>query len=776
MPINPIIIPSELTEKIVQGKCAVYVGAGLSMGAGLPDWKKLLKDMIVWSISHSIPLTEIDELNSLIDKDDLLDVADIIKASMGAARFREFMVSVFHKNNLKPTENHKLLPQIPFSQALTSNYDKLVESAYLIVNNGKPTPLFTHLDKPELGGALGSSDFHILKTHGDIDRIDSIVLTQNQYRDLMHNNGAYKRYLENIFTTKSVLFLGFSLTDPDLLTVLDALQVHLHGVTTQHFALMDATRINSLKAEQFRRNYNINVIGYTPSSDSHPEVTEFLKQVAEKTPKKHLRQLAELKNNLDDIDTHYKVIASTDGKFEIYEKFPGASEEKPLTHTFTLTSDKEITDALQRHFDTGEKLTINKQHIKGVTLPELFTKLFNINTIDTNEVTITIGPARNETIIKTRLILQPYDGENVVIENIELKNISAGKKQAIISNEHQDHLFKIKFTLDFTYKDAVHSFKADVSITLSSKEFNLRDQLLVDKYFYAASKGAKLIFENIETGKSITNPGYIKFDNPPDHPKWIPILEALLTIETAAQIQLSVPKKLSDDEVKFILNLAHIIKYGKGKADFKGTIDADTEKVQDMLEKEPNLEFSTYTEEQHTIEGKRFSLGLAWITANPVLSKEEKSRLREEVMNKPEQNKHLVHFATTPENQALTYHFNFLSPDDFEILHENPKYRDFAINHLINTLFEAATNENQEIDIDVLLSCFDSAAKQVNDYGKPYNMLPRANINELKSALEIHLPKLTNSQRGLFFSKLVELKLITDEDIIFFSKDLGYKA
>lgn len=185
-------IPQELIQKIAEDKCIAFVGAGLSAGAGLPLWDKLLEQMIEWSETRHIPLLDIAELHQLIKEKDFLTVADTVIEQMGDGRFREFMTGLFRRSGLVPTETHKLLPQIRFESLLTTNYDKLIESAYTTVLNGASVPVFTPLDNPELAGALQGNEFHILKTHGTIDRIDSIVLSRHQYRHLMHDKKAYK--------------------------------------------------------------------------------------------------------------------------------------------------------------------------------------------------------------------------------------------------------------------------------------------------------------------------------------------------------------------------------------------------------------------------------------------------------------------------------------------------------------------------------------------------------------------------------------------------------
>jgi len=65
--------------------------------------------------------------------------------------------------------------------------------------------------------ALRSDDFYVLKVHGTIDQIDTIILGRSDYREVMHRSPAYQHHLATLFSTKTILFLGFGLTDPDLL-------------------------------------------------------------------------------------------------------------------------------------------------------------------------------------------------------------------------------------------------------------------------------------------------------------------------------------------------------------------------------------------------------------------------------------------------------------------------------------------------------------------------------------------------------------------------------
>lgn len=273
-------IPKELVNQIARGNCIVFVGAGLSQGAKLPSWPDLLKQMLDWSEKHDVELTDRKELESYIKDGELLLVANEMRERLGKDDFRRFMVEVFRKPGLTPNDTHMLLTKIPFASALTSNYDTLLESAYIIANNGTAPHVFTHSDYPELSGALRSGEFYVLKVHGTVDRIETIILGQSDYREVMHANPAYRQHLKTLFSTKTVMFLGFGLTDPDLMLMLDELKSIFKDYTGKHYSLMDTRNVPSIKQSRFEKDYSIKIIPYTPSGPDHPEVTAFLIDLA----------------------------------------------------------------------------------------------------------------------------------------------------------------------------------------------------------------------------------------------------------------------------------------------------------------------------------------------------------------------------------------------------------------------------------------------------------------------------------------------------------------
>jgi len=271
-------IPTELVERIADGKAALFVGAGLSQGAGLPGWPQLLGEMLSHLETRDGIQPDQSDLLTAIQQGDLLGVAEELRERLRDDEFRRFLRDRIQGTRPKPTQTHRLLHRIPFGVQVTTNYDALLEGAYALEHGGATLHSFTHQDVPELGAATRSGDY-LLKLHGDINRIDTVVLGTTDYRRIMQANPACRTHLTTLFATRTVLFLGYGLADPDLMLVLDALREHFRGHTGTHFALMPEDRALAFKCKRWEKDHGIRVLTYPPT-DGHPEVAQFLESLA----------------------------------------------------------------------------------------------------------------------------------------------------------------------------------------------------------------------------------------------------------------------------------------------------------------------------------------------------------------------------------------------------------------------------------------------------------------------------------------------------------------
>ena len=300
-----IVVPQELIQRIISGKCVAVVGAGLSRGAGLPDWAGALKHVLAWAEKKGHPIRDREQIDKMIgDKTaDLLMIAAELSEQLGRTRYRQALNAVFRPPGVRPTEAHINLVSVPFAGVITTNYDKLIETAYA-AGGASPPLVCTHAQAPELSAIMAGEGTFILKAHGDIDQIETVILGRQDYQALLMNE-AYSRCMSLLCSQYTWLFLGFSLTDPDFRLTLDSCRAAFNGHTVNHYAVVPESEASPIHQRRFEKDYGITVLTYKPSTQSHPEVAQFVRDItvsiSGNTPAADLvSQLVVLQQSADD--------------------------------------------------------------------------------------------------------------------------------------------------------------------------------------------------------------------------------------------------------------------------------------------------------------------------------------------------------------------------------------------------------------------------------------------------------------------------------------------
>ncbi|MDX1982868.1 MAG: SUMF1/EgtB/PvdO family nonheme iron enzyme, partial [Bryobacteraceae bacterium] len=215
------------------------------------------------------------------EKDYLL-AAHELRARLGRDRFRAILDEIFLNHGIAPGPAHRLIATLPFSCILTTNYDRLLELAM------PGTSVYTQFDADGLGRVRRDHRKAIVKIHGDVERADTIVLAQDDYREGLFANDAFRTFMDVMFSTRTVIFVGCSLDDWDLKLILEELNFRLKSAQGPHFALMKTRGMSSIKRDNFYRSYGIQVFG-DDERDGHPDIEAFLRalpvRVAQAAPK-----------------------------------------------------------------------------------------------------------------------------------------------------------------------------------------------------------------------------------------------------------------------------------------------------------------------------------------------------------------------------------------------------------------------------------------------------------------------------------------------------------
>jgi len=204
---------------IDEGVAAVFVGAGLSVPAGVVDWKELLRDIAA-------------ELDLNIDEEtDLIALAQFhYNHARSRGRINQKLIDEYTKDAI-PTKNHHLLASLPITSAWTTNYDHLLEDAF----NAAHKRVDKKVAQPDFALTKPKRDVVIYKMHGDADRPDEAVLTKADYERYDEKHHLFSIQLKGDLLSKTMLFLGYSFNDPNV-----------------HYLL---ARIRSLVGENVRPHY-----------------------------------------------------------------------------------------------------------------------------------------------------------------------------------------------------------------------------------------------------------------------------------------------------------------------------------------------------------------------------------------------------------------------------------------------------------------------------------------------------------------------------------------
>jgi NAD-dependent SIR2 family protein deacetylase len=264
-----------LVRSIAEGNAVAFVGAGASISAGLPSWLTFLKNCLRRAINSSHRPDTWTFAADLLRNGDYLTAAELLQRGIGS-QLEEYIWDEFGMAT-QPSPIHEAVARIPFSAAITTNYDRLLESAY-----EDTPPVRTWLDSAAIFSAIRNRRFCVIKTHGDVGNRPSLVLTKTEYRDLVQKNEAFNSCLRMLLSLRTFLFIGYSLRDHDLLGLMDAARL-MHGEDFgPHYAILFREEVDEKFLEFLRESYAIHTIVIEkPPSDAPVPMSYLTTRVVE---------------------------------------------------------------------------------------------------------------------------------------------------------------------------------------------------------------------------------------------------------------------------------------------------------------------------------------------------------------------------------------------------------------------------------------------------------------------------------------------------------------
>lgn len=221
-------VKQELINKIVQNDVVIFVGAGISINAGLPNWNGLVES-ILDGISHKEPKSE--KFKAALN-DEILSPIEVLHK---ITEFKEEAITILEKSirvcdNCQPLKTHSQIG-ILSDCIITTNYDNLIERA---LSNFE---VITYTNKYKVAH-LSEYENYIFKIHGDIQEPDKCILFPNEYDELYSQGERSSTFeLKKIISDKSILFLGFGMSDPYITYVFEFIDNLYSGFNPEHYII-----------------------------------------------------------------------------------------------------------------------------------------------------------------------------------------------------------------------------------------------------------------------------------------------------------------------------------------------------------------------------------------------------------------------------------------------------------------------------------------------------------------------------------------------------------
>ncbi len=214
---DQLLLATELAEKAMRGDLVLFLGAGVSRGAGLPDWQGLLRELMEQAGMSAHEASATADLS-------VLDQARIVQRrlkrqgrELGSALVERFGVEQYGLV-------HGQLASLSVRETVTTNYDPLFETASRACGHEVAVLPYS---------PVSGCTRWLLKLHGCVHHPEDIVLTREDYLRYSNNRAALAGIVQTLLLTKHMLFVGFSLQDDNFLRIVDDVRRALRRTPTE---------------------------------------------------------------------------------------------------------------------------------------------------------------------------------------------------------------------------------------------------------------------------------------------------------------------------------------------------------------------------------------------------------------------------------------------------------------------------------------------------------------------------------------------------------------
>ncbi|WP_157815921.1 SIR2 family NAD-dependent protein deacylase [Spirosoma pollinicola] len=199
------------------------------------------------------------------DTEDPLQVAQIYFNEKKHKEYIQKIRHILHHKKKKYNQINEAIFDLQPEHIITTNFDDLLEQ--VVRNRALPFSII----KKDSEFPYASNSNLLVKIHGDLDN-DDFTLKEEDYLDYDVKHPLFDAFIKSIFSTKLVLFVGYSYSDIDLKIILQKVR-NILGKDFQSSYLLAPEYFSEYKINYLKEK-GVNVISYEPNKEV---VEKFLK-------------------------------------------------------------------------------------------------------------------------------------------------------------------------------------------------------------------------------------------------------------------------------------------------------------------------------------------------------------------------------------------------------------------------------------------------------------------------------------------------------------------
>ncbi len=422
-----LIIPLKLVEAIQNNNLVIFVGAGCSIPLGCPSWKGLVED-ILQELSSKHGTTSDTNFDNILkgvktESKSLFEALNKIENDVDhGLTYKKKSKEIVYAQIEKSSKNfpdkspmHSVLWEIS-KKIITTNYDKALEKYKPESENLK---IFDNTNAFQiLKSQLNEAEF-LYKIHGDNDNPDSIILFESDYKEIYNNDNYNNDSLATYFKDKTLLFIGFSLSDPFVINLFTKIKTIYKGHTVnEHFVFTtkneDFTEydVTTIQIENWKESLFGYLIELEKIKSNFSKTTNILPMLIEESKDEELTnsdissiaKLIEIKTNeltndlgnkdlLKEVnDLRGKINKLMFGEIDYLQEVDKPFRNTDLQSLFDVIYSSEKLDnlTLERIQKVRSRTDLYKWYDRSVILSAITCSLIHFNKADEQKITLLI--------------------------------------------------------------------------------------------------------------------------------------------------------------------------------------------------------------------------------------------------------------------------------------------------------------------------------------------------------------------------------------------------